>query len=246
MGDSSGGDQNCSGITDLKILIENIKDQYKKSNPNDDRWPCPFCFVISKTKVQCNIHIAKDHPNMFKSNKKGFFSESYIEKSKNEYEGCEENSRKSTRQKLARKCKNNCTSHEPNTEETEFIKILKIVEEEYLELNNLSNNIQQENANNPIKETESESRSYEFTVTKNEDSQNEIRNGPCPHCPPDLTNKLYKLPNGLKIHCKKIHPNIEVSNIFDNDASTITIDSIIDKLAFMKKNVKEYRKEPEF
>lgn len=178
MGDSSGGDQNCSGITDLKILIENIKDQYKKSNPNDDRWPFPFCFVISKTKVQCNIHIAKDHPNMFKSNKKGFFSESYIEKSKNEYEGCEENSRKSTRQKLARKCKNNCTSHEPNTRETEFIKFLKIVEEEYLEFNNLSNNIQQENANNPIKETESESRSYEFTVTKNEDSQNEIRNGP--------------------------------------------------------------------
>lgn len=46
MGDSSGGEQNCSGITDLKILIENIKDQYKKSNPNDDRWPCRTLSIL--------------------------------------------------------------------------------------------------------------------------------------------------------------------------------------------------------
>lgn len=149
MGDSSGGEPSHQRITELKVLIEKTKEQYQKSNPNDDRWPCPFCFVISKTKIQCNIHITKDHSHILKSNKNGFFPNSYVEnrRSQTEYKDREENSEKPKRQKLERKCKNRYNSRPSETENTpdELTKFLKIVEEEYTDINELSNNLERKN-----------------------------------------------------------------------------------------------------
>lgn len=109
MEESSGGQPSCPDITNLKNLIKKVKEQYKISNPNDDRWLCPFCFSILKTLVQCNIHINKDHQNITKNHKKDFFSKFYTEtKSK-----IQENS-KSAREKLSRKCKDTNISSESN------------------------------------------------------------------------------------------------------------------------------------
>lgn len=73
---------------------------------------------------------------------------------------------------------------------------------------------------------------------------NEILTGKCPYCPPKLSKKLYKLPNGLRIHCTKIHPDKSPPNMFNNNDSEITIESAVDKLAFMKKNIKVLKRIP--
>lgn len=51
----------------LKDLVKDTKDNYVSSNPNDDRWPCPFCFYLSQTKVQCRCHISRNHPQAERS-----------------------------------------------------------------------------------------------------------------------------------------------------------------------------------
>lgn len=227
MGDSSGGQPSNSEKTELKVLIVTFKERHKEMYPNDDRWPCPFCLVVANTNIQCNIHIAKDHPNVPKTSKKGFFSQ--VEN---------QQSVKTVRQRLTRKCKNR-SSPQPSIEETfnDLTKFLKIIEEEYTEFNDL--------VENPRNEQQAqESHSYEFAKNRSNINQGNVLKGPCPHCPPSLANKLYKLPNGLKIHCKKIHPEVTLSNIFDNDASTITIDSIAEKLTFMKKNLNVLKRIP--
>lgn len=67
MGDDSTG-EGTSNIRNLKFLIDEAKSNFNKINVNDDRWPCPFCIIISKTKIQCRIHIKTDHPNIYNAN----------------------------------------------------------------------------------------------------------------------------------------------------------------------------------
>lgn len=55
-----------SNSNDLGALIRKFRDEFLLANPNDTRWPCPFCFHKSATIVQCHIHVSKDHPNLYK------------------------------------------------------------------------------------------------------------------------------------------------------------------------------------
>lgn len=71
MGDDSAG-EGPSNIRNLKFLIEDAKYKFNKTNINDDRWPCPFCITISKTKIQCRIHIKNDHPMIYNTNEVEF------------------------------------------------------------------------------------------------------------------------------------------------------------------------------
>lgn len=71
MGDDSAG-EGTSNIRNLKFLLEETKCKFNKINVNDNRWPCPFCITISKTKIQCRIHVKNDHPMLYKANEVQF------------------------------------------------------------------------------------------------------------------------------------------------------------------------------
>lgn len=142
MEEPSGGQANIPIITDLKDLIDKTKERYKNTNPNDDRWPCPSCFVFTKTKIQLSIHISKEHQNVKKSNKKGFCSHLYKDFELNRVNDTSSGPRddkenKKIRQRLSRKCKNDSRNEKSNMETTsnDLIEFLKIVEEDYPEFN---------------------------------------------------------------------------------------------------------------
>ncbi len=241
-------------ITELKVLLNELKDRHKETCPNDDRWPCPFCFVLSKTKIQCNRHIAKDHPNIPKTDKKGFFSHFCRDVKSDEINdddretSLRDNSSKRKRQRLARKCKSTSMENGNGKSETEcipddLIEFLKLVENDYPEFNERAENV----TNDKTKNTEKlgfVSEGYEFMKSNGKEHNDETLTGSCPYCPPELSKKLYKLPNGLKIHCTKMHPEKSSPSIVNNDESEITIESVIDKLVYMKKNVKVLKRIP--
>ena len=33
------------------------------------KWPCPFCYTKSKDKLQCRIHIAREHPSISRADR---------------------------------------------------------------------------------------------------------------------------------------------------------------------------------
>lgn len=78
--DSQGG----SGINDIGNLIHMHRLKYHRGKPNDKQWPCPFCFTESKTKIQCIIHIKKDHPNIYGADKKLLADFAHLDESKNQ------------------------------------------------------------------------------------------------------------------------------------------------------------------
>lgn len=71
---------------------------------------------------------------------------------------------------------------------------------------------------------------------------------PCPHCGIEFSNKLYKMPTGLKIHCTRKHPQIVNESINENiekkNSGTMTIAKIIIDLANYKKNIKILKRIP--
>lgn len=46
----------------------------QNNNTNDSRWPCPFCFHVGHTKIQCRCHISRNHPNINKNSEFNNFS----------------------------------------------------------------------------------------------------------------------------------------------------------------------------
>lgn len=166
MGDSSGGTPGTSGLSNLTGLLEKTRNKFLLLNPNDKRWPCPFCFYKGKSLFQCKLHIKREHPNLMTTDSQTLLSQyectisddsitvndstnlstmSIEEKTKNEIDKCEENvKKKPTRKKLTRKCKEKPTKCDSLTEETtdELTRFLKIVEEDYANFNELSNNQQ--------------------------------------------------------------------------------------------------------
>lgn len=64
MSDTSGGGDS-SDINDLRGLIHKLRNEFSLLNPEDSRWPCPFCFHKSKTVVQCHIHVSREHSSLY-------------------------------------------------------------------------------------------------------------------------------------------------------------------------------------
>lgn len=208
--------------TDLKVLLNELKIRYKDTYPNDERWPCPFCLVLSKTKIQCNTHITKDHSHMLKTG----------------------STIKQTRPRFDRKCKKT-SSQKSEAESTpdDLIEFLKIVENDYSEFNEMAENVSKDKT----KQKEMlgyDTERYEFTKRNENEHQTETLTGPCPYCPAKKSKKKYKLPHGLRIHCAKIHADKSSPDIVNNDESEITIESVIDKIVYMKKNVKILKRIP--
>lgn len=69
MGDAYGRMEGCSGINNLKDLIEQVKNEYTILFPDMKKWPCPFCYTKSKDKLQCRIHIAREHPSISRADR---------------------------------------------------------------------------------------------------------------------------------------------------------------------------------
>lgn len=144
MEDSSDGQPGGSGITDLRTLIQKTKEKYKRMFPNDPQWPCPFCIVKLKTKVECNVHISKDHASIIKHDREHFFSQfcsDTIETDSNvcnRSEGNGPNSNATSREQLPRKCKTSKHNATQDKTPNAFIEFLKAVETSYPEFNELS------------------------------------------------------------------------------------------------------------
>lgn len=78
MGDSSTG-EGGSNIRNLTSIIQATKDKFNQLHINDKRWPCPFCIIISKTKIRCRIHIKRDHPILYNRNEEEFSQLTQVE-----------------------------------------------------------------------------------------------------------------------------------------------------------------------
>ncbi len=61
MGNESGGEPGCSGLQDMKKLLEKTREKYQFLNPNRTAWPCSFCLHKAETLIQCKIHIKTEH-----------------------------------------------------------------------------------------------------------------------------------------------------------------------------------------
>lgn len=61
MENESGGEPGCSGLQNMKELLDKTRQKYRIHYPNDTSWPCPFCLHKAKTLMQCKIHISGDH-----------------------------------------------------------------------------------------------------------------------------------------------------------------------------------------
>lgn len=58
----------------MKELLQKTKEKFQ-THPEDKRWPCPFCLNKEKTRIQCNIHIKKDYPNLYRGNEQDILSQ---------------------------------------------------------------------------------------------------------------------------------------------------------------------------
>lgn len=117
-------------------------------NPGDDLWPCPFCIVKSNTKIQCYIHLCRDHQDVTK-NDKDFFPKFCTESNQESIVNCSDHPTagkpiKKVREKLSRKCKNTNISSISKTEKSEndLTAFLRLVEEDYPQFNELAENFQ--------------------------------------------------------------------------------------------------------
>lgn len=199
--DSVNNCQGVSGINNISNLIKLHKNQYEKSNPKDKRWPCPFCFNKSKTKIQCIIHIKKRHPSIFKADKKLLAEFAYVDKVESQSNEPKKNESKITF-KNCMYCPEELSQKQYASEKGLKIyysrkhkDILETISQDILN----STNVQSQ-----------------LPTLEKQDGMVE-----CDFCP----GKFFQIPNGIKIHkarCKGTIANIENNSNLDEFLELLT------------------------
>lgn len=214
MGGWSGGKPSCSGLSNLKELLQNTRDEYQKFNPNFKQWPCPFCIIKSKTLIQCRIHIFKDHAGSSGiipgADKNGFFSNFKTPKQTTKITtnctnnvNINDNRINNLRPKLVRKCKEKEMSNINHDTPKDLTEFLNLVDD-----SNTANSFQSEEINHISQDTKRKEKRVKKSI---DETCNSDAIFSCEHCPNDQ-RRSFKSLKGLKIHITKSHQDIISNN----------------------------------
>lgn len=222
MGISSQGSEGCSGLNNLKDLIEKTKIEYQRIIPNFNKWPCPFCFTHSKTIIQCRTHILRDHPANCTSDKnflndfKTIYNqvENSISVNKNSVDGkqaksnlhctnCDFVGKNEKGLKIHWNKKHSSESYTKNESNDNQSTILEETPQENTpkDLNEFLNLIDEDQQTGGLNGSE---RVLQIECTSDKSTDQSHYRAKCPFCDEDST-KTYQMPNGLKIHCRRMH-----------------------------------------